>query len=85
MSVGNSAQIDWWQGPAGVSVRLAGRRSSCACVRRQPAGFRVVDVWQSEDACNRFGEALGPILQEVDVDDKPVIYEAHTLVIAQRG
>jgi len=45
----------------------------------------VVDVWQSEDACNRFGEALGPILQEVDVDDKPVIYEAHTLVIAQRG
>jgi hypothetical protein len=50
-----------------------------------PQGFRVVDVWQSEDACNRFGEALGPILQEVDVDDKPVIYEAHTLVIAQRG
>jgi hypothetical protein len=42
-------------------------------------GFRVVDVWQSEDACNRFGKALGPILQEVGVDDQPEIYEAHTL------
>ena len=36
-----------------------------------PQGFRVVDVWQSEDACNRFGEALGPILQEVGVEDEP--------------
>lgn len=37
-----------------------------------PQGFRVVDVWQSEEACNRFGDAaLGPILQEVGVDDRP--------------
>ena len=47
-----------------------------------PDGFRVVDVWQSEDACNRFGEALGPILREVGVDDQPEIYEAHTFVSA---
>jgi hypothetical protein len=47
-----------------------------------PQGFRVVDVWQSEDACNRFGEALGPILQEVGVDDEPEIYQAHTFVSA---
>jgi hypothetical protein len=47
-----------------------------------PQGFRVVDVWQSEDACNRFGEALGPILQEVGVDDVPEIYQAHTFVSA---
>ena len=26
-----------------------------------PQGFRVVDVWQSEEACNLFGEALGPV------------------------
>jgi len=47
-----------------------------------PQGFRVVDVWQSEDACNRFGEALGPILKEVGVDDQPEIYVAHTFVSA---
>lgn len=47
-----------------------------------PQGFRVVDVWQSEEACNRFGEALGPILQEVGVEDQPEIYEAHTFVSA---
>jgi hypothetical protein len=47
-----------------------------------PQGFRVVDVWQSEDACNRFGEALGPILREVGVDDQPEIYESHTYVSA---
>jgi hypothetical protein len=44
------------------------------------------DSFQNQqDACNRFGEALGPILQEVRVDDKPEIYEAHSLVMAQRG
>ena len=47
-----------------------------------PQGFRVVDVWQSEQACNRFGETLGPILQEVGVDDQPEIYEVHTFVSA---
>jgi hypothetical protein len=47
-----------------------------------PQGFRVVDVWQSEDACNQFGETLGPILQEVGVEDQPEIYEAHTFVSA---
>jgi hypothetical protein len=45
-----------------------------------PQGFRVVDVWQSDDACNRFGETLGPILQEAGVDDEPEIYQAHTFV-----
>jgi hypothetical protein len=47
-----------------------------------PQGFRVVDVWQSEDACNRFGEALGPILKEIGVEDQPEIYEGHTFVSA---
>jgi hypothetical protein len=47
-----------------------------------PQGFRVVDVWQSEEACNRFGETLGPILQEVGVEDQPEIYEAHAFVSA---
>jgi hypothetical protein len=49
---------------------------------QSPDGFRVVDVWQSEEACNRFGELLAPILQELGVDDQPQIYEAHAFVSA---
>jgi hypothetical protein len=46
-------------------------------------GFRVVDVWESEEACNQFGEILAPILKEVGVDDPPEqIYQAHTFVSA---
>ena len=45
-------------------------------------GFRVVDVWESEDACRRFGERLMPVLQEVGVTDQPEIYPAHTFVSA---
>jgi hypothetical protein len=47
-----------------------------------PNGFRVVDVWESEEACKRFGEILAPILQEVGVEEEPQLYEAHTFVSA---
>jgi hypothetical protein len=47
-----------------------------------PGGFRVVDVWVSEDACNAFGEVLGPHLQEVGITDQPEMYAAHTFVSA---
>lgn len=47
-----------------------------------PNGFRVVDVWESEDACRRFGEALQPILKEVGITAQPEIYPAHTFVSA---
>jgi hypothetical protein len=47
---------------------------------RPRTGFRVVDVWESEEACDRFGEKLGPILQEVGVEEAPEIYPAHTFV-----
>jgi hypothetical protein len=49
---------------------------------QSPSGFRVVDVWESEEACNQFGEALAPILQEVGIDDPPEMYQAHTFVSA---
>ena len=42
-------------------------------------------LWMSGNQrtpCNRFGEALGLILQKVGVDDHPEIYEAHTFVSA---
>ena len=36
-----------------------------------PRGFRVVDVWESEEACNAFGERLAPLLQEVGAEGRP--------------
>jgi hypothetical protein len=44
------------------------------------SGFRVVDVWVSEEAFGRFGETLGPIMQEIGVEDPPEVYQAHTFV-----
>jgi hypothetical protein len=46
------------------------------------SGFRVVDVWESEDAFRRFGETLMPILQELGVEGQPEIYPAHAFVSA---
>lgn len=43
-------------------------------------GFRVVDVWASEEAFGRFAEELGPILQEIGVQGGPEVYPAHTFV-----
>jgi hypothetical protein len=58
---------------AGLLVHAAGEG---------PNGFRVVDVWESEEACNQFGDVLTPILQEVGIDEQPELYEAHTFVSA---
>jgi hypothetical protein len=58
---------------AGLLVHAAGQGES---------GFRVVDVGESEDACNQFGEILAPILQEVGIDEQPELYQVHTFVSA---
>ena len=55
----------------GILVHVAGE---------SPQGFRVVDVWESEEACQRFGEILQPILQEVGITDAPELYPADTFV-----
>lgn len=55
----------------GLLAHIAGQGES---------GFRVVDVWESEDAFRRFGETLMPILQEIGVQGQPEIYPAHTFV-----
>ncbi len=47
-----------------------------------PQGFRVVDVWESEEACERFGGVLAPILQDVGIEDEPEMYPAHAFVAA---
>ena len=45
-------------------------------------GFRVVDVWESPEAFQRFGETLMPILQELGVEGRPEMYPAPTFVSA---
>jgi hypothetical protein len=47
-----------------------------------PNGFRVVDVWESEDAFRRFGETLIPILKDIGVQSEPEVYPTHTFVSA---
>ena len=47
-----------------------------------PSGFRVVDVWESGEACRQFRDVLMPILQEVGVTDEPELYPAHAFVSA---
>jgi hypothetical protein len=55
----------------GLLVHIAGE---------SPNGFRVVDVWESEEAFGRFGEKLIPILQEIGVEGAPEVYPTHALV-----
>jgi len=57
----------------GLLVHIAGQSER---------GFRVVDVWESEEACRRFGEQLAPILAEVGIREEPQIYPPHTFVTA---
>lgn len=45
-------------------------------------GFRVVDVWESEEAFGRFGEALAPIMAKVGIEEQPEVYSVHTFVSA---
>ena len=62
---------DWPE--EGLLAHIAGEAES---------GFRVVDVWESEEACRRFGDRLVPILKEVGIDDRPELYPVHTFVTA---
>ena len=45
-----------------------------------PNGFRVVDIWESQEAAEAFGEKLGPVLAEVGITDPPQMYEAYVFV-----
>ena len=63
------AKADW---PVdGILVHVAGQSAR---------GFRVVDVWESEEAFRQFGEKLRPILEEVGVEGAPDVYQAHAFV-----
>ena len=43
-------------------------------------GWRVVDVWESEEAFQRFGQVIGPILQEVGMPGQPQLFPLHNFV-----
>ena len=45
-------------------------------------GFRVVDVWESQEAVDAFAAKLVPILEDLGVQGKPEVYPAHTYVSA---
>ncbi|MDH6580811.1 hypothetical protein [Kitasatospora sp. MAP5-34] len=46
-----------------------------------PSGWFVVDVWESEEAFQRFGEALRPLMQEAGMaETAPNIYPAFNTV-----
>lgn len=44
-------------------------------------GWRVVDVWESEEAFDRFGKKLGLTMSEVGISGRPTTFPIHNLVI----
>jgi hypothetical protein len=44
--------------------------------------FRVVDVWESQEALDAFSAKLMPVLQEIGVQGQPEIYPVHSFVSA---
>jgi len=65
-----SALSDW---PAeGILVHVAGPYDG---------GWRVVDVWESEEALQAFGEKLGPAIERAGVDvPQPTTFPVHNFV-----
>jgi hypothetical protein len=57
----------------GLLVHIAGQGDD---------GFRIVDVWESEEAARRFGDQLMPIAQQIGIAEPPQVYPAHTFVRA---
>jgi hypothetical protein len=48
--------------------------------RQRQNGFCVVDIFESEEAVRRFQEAIGPIAQEIGIEEPPEFFPAHTSV-----
>ena len=45
-------------------------------------GFCVFDVWESQEAVDRFRRAIEPIAREVGIEEPPEFFPAHTFVSA---
>jgi hypothetical protein len=47
-------------------------------VFQSAAGFRIVDVWESEEALAAAGEQLMPVLAQLGMTEEAEVYPAHT-------
>lgn len=45
-------------------------------------GFVIFDVFESQEAVDRFSEAMATIPKEVGIEEPPKFYQAHTFVSA---
>jgi hypothetical protein len=75
MLTGGKVRLDLpsdWPVP-GLLAHIAGQGAN---------GWRVVDVWESEEAFQRFGEKLMPVLKQAGVQATPEVYPVHTFVSA---
>jgi hypothetical protein len=43
-------------------------------------GFLVIDVWESAEAFARFGEVLGPVLGQVNLQPAPDVRQLHRII-----
>ena len=49
---------------------------------QQPDGLLIIDVWESEDALNKFSETLIPILLKNGVKPaQPVLLPLHNIIV----
>lgn len=45
-------------------------------------GFVIFDIFESKEAFDRFGELVGPIAQEMGIEEPPRAYSMHTFASA---
>ena len=45
-------------------------------------GFYIVDVFESQEAVDRFNEAMASIPKEVGIEEPPTFFPAHTFISA---
>jgi hypothetical protein len=43
-------------------------------------GWRVIDVWESAEAFERFGAVIVPVLEEIGFPGEPKLYPLHNFV-----
>ncbi len=55
----------------GLLVHIAGQSRN---------GFCIVDVFESEEAVDRFNNAMGTIPREVGIEQPPEFFPAHTFI-----
>jgi len=46
-------------------------------------GFWIVDVWESQEAADRFKKVIGPIARESGIEEPMKTYSVHTFVSAR--